>query len=174
MLSTDLMRSGAVGFGLGGVAWIVSGLLVVFGNPIVGPHPVYFLFVLVALLLTSVGLMGLHALQEGSYGRIGRVGLYAILLAFAVQALGTAGSLSGSSVLGWVVPPVGLSIKMVGFVLYGVATVRAGILPRRYGVALVVLAPVSVILLAYGNIWTGLVLMILGYGLWRRREASGR
>ena len=68
MLSTDLMRSGAVGFGLGGVAWIVSGLLVVFGKPIVGPHPVYFLFVLVALLLTSVGLMGLHALQEVATG----------------------------------------------------------------------------------------------------------
>jgi hypothetical protein len=78
----------------------------------------------------------------------------------------------GSSALVWLVSPIGLSVKLVGFVLYGVATLRARVLPRWYGVALIVLVPVSVVLLAYGNIWTGLVLLVLGYALWLRMGAS--
>jgi hypothetical protein len=172
VLSSDLVRSGAIGFVLGGTAWVVSGLLVVFGHPIMGPHPVYFLAFVAALLLTSAGLMGLHALQEGSYGRVGRAGLYTILFAFATQALGTAVLLSRSSAFVLLVFQVGLLAKLAGFVLYGAATLQAGVLPRWYGLTLIVLVPVSVGLLLYGNIWTGLVLMILGYALWLRRGKS--
>jgi hypothetical protein len=89
MAASNHVRWGAIGFLLGGLVWVVSGLLIVFGSRIMGPHPVYFLLFVVALLLTSAGLIGLHALQEGSYGLIGQVGLYTVLLAFALQALGT-------------------------------------------------------------------------------------
>ena len=88
MAASNHVRWGAIGFLLGGLVWVVSGLLIVFGSRIMGPHPVYFLLFVVALLLTSAGLIGLHALQEGSYGLIGQVGLYTVLLAFALQALG--------------------------------------------------------------------------------------
>ena len=154
MAASNLVRWGAICFLLGGLAWVVSGLLIVFGSRIMGPHPVYFLLFLIALLLTSAGLIGLHALQEGSYGLIGQVGLYTVLLAFALQALGTVALLSGSSTLAWLVSPVGLLVKLVGFVLYGVA--------------LITLVPFSVALLVYGNIWTGLVFLVLGYALWLR------
>jgi hypothetical protein len=63
---------------------------------------------------------------------------------------------------------VGILFKLVGFVLYGVATLQAKVLPRWYGVALITLVPFSVALLVYGNIWTGLVLLVLGYALWLR------
>ena len=172
MPPSNLVWWGIIGFVLGGIVWIVSGLLVVLAHPITGPRPIYFLLFVVALLLTSVGLIGLHALQEGSYGLIGRAGLYTILLAFGAQTLGTADLLWGSSALVWLVSPVGLSVKLVGFVLYGVVTLRARVLPRWYGVALILLIPVSVALLAYGNIWTGLVLLVLGYALWLRTGAS--
>lgn len=165
---SNLVWWGAVGLVLGGVVWVLSGLLIVFARPVMGPHPVYFLLFFIALLLTSAGLIGLHALQEGSYGIIGRAGLYTVLLAFGAQALGTAVLLSGSSALVWLVSPVGLLIKLVGFTLYGAATLQAKVLPSWYGVALIALVPVSVLLLAYGNIWTGLVLMVLGYELWLR------
>jgi hypothetical protein len=165
MAASNHVRWGAIGFLLGGLVWVVSGLLIVFGSRIMGPHPVYFLLFVVALLLTSAGLIGLHALQEGSYGLIGQVGLYTILLAFALQALGTVVLLSGSSAI---VSPVGILVKLVGFVLYGVATLQAKVLPRWYGVALITLVPFSVALLVYGNIWTGLVLLVLGYALWLR------
>ncbi len=170
MAASNPVRLGAICFLLGGLAWVVSGLLIVFGSRIMGPHPVYFLFVVVALLLTSAGLIGLHALQEGSYGLIGQVGLYTVLLAFALQALGTVMLLSGSSVLVWLISPVGLLVKLVGFVLYGVATLQAKVLPRWYGVALIILVPFSVALLVYGNIWTGLILLVLGYALWLRTD----
>lgn len=168
MAASNLVRWGAICFLLGGLVWVVSGLLIVFGSRIMGPHPLYFLLFVVALLLTSAGLIGLHALQEGSYGLIGQVGLYTVLLAFALQALGTVMLLSGSSALVWLMSPVGLLVKLVGFVLYGVATLQAKVLPRWYGVALITLVPFSVALLVYGNIWTGLVLLVLGYALWLR------
>jgi len=45
-------------------------------------------------------------------------------------------------------------------------------LPPWYGVLLIVLMPILLLLGVYGNIWRGLVLMVLGYGLWMHRGAS--
>jgi hypothetical protein len=59
--------------------------------------------------------------------------------------------------------------KLVGFVLYGAATVQGRVLARWYGVLLIIFMPVFLLLGAYGNIWVGLVLMVLGYGLWMQR-----
>jgi hypothetical protein len=161
---------------LGGAAWAASGLLLVaFGHPVMGPHPAYFWSSVVALPPTLAGLMGLHALQEGRCGRVGRAGLYAILLAFALQDAEVAALLSGNPTLGWIASPAGLLVEFVGFALYGSATLRAGVLPRPCGLALMVLVPVSVALLAYGNLWRGLVLLVVGYALWRRKDVpAGR
>ncbi len=148
MAASNLVRWGAISFLLGGLVWVVCGLLIVFGSRIMGPRPVYFFLFVVALLLTSAGLIGLHTLQEGSYRLIGQVGLYTVLLAFAFQALGMVVLLSGSSALVWLVSPVGLLVKLVGFVLYGVATLQAKVLPRWSGVALITLVSFSVALLA--------------------------
>ena len=155
---------------LGGVAWVASGYLIVFGHPLLGPHPLYFLSCLIALPLTYAGLMGLHALQEGHYGRGGLVGLYTLLIAFALQTVDVAALLEGNTALVSTAYSVGLVAKLVGFVLFGTATLQAGVLPRWYGVALITLVPVSLILLAYGNVWTGLVLLILGYVLWWQKD----
>ncbi len=172
MSSSDLIRWGAIGFMLGGVVWVVVGILDASRDPFTFPGPVAFLLLIVALLLSALGLVGLHALQEGSYGRIGgygRIGLagfYTALVAIAVQILGAVGLLWGSGALGWLVAPVGSSAKLVGFVLYGAATVQARVLPRWYGVLLIVFMPISAALGAYGNIWVGLVSLVLGYVLW--------
>jgi membrane protein implicated in regulation of membrane protease activity len=61
---------------------------------------------------------------------------------------------------------------LVGFVLYGVATLRAGVLPRWYGLALALSMPVSLPLGVYGTTLFGLILAVLGYALWSRREAT--
>jgi hypothetical protein len=155
---------------LGGIAWATSGYLIVFGHPILGPHPLYFLSCVVALPLTSAGLIGLHALQEGHYGREGLVGLYTLLMAFALQAVDVAALLAGNTALVSMAYPAGLVAKLVGFVLVGVATLQAGVLPRWYGVALITLVPFSLILLAYANVWTGLVLLLLGNALWWQKD----
>jgi hypothetical protein len=57
---------------------------------------------------------------------------------------------------------------LVGFVLYGIATLRARVLPRWYGLALIVALPVSLPLAGYGTALFGLILLALGYALWLR------
>jgi hypothetical protein len=125
----------------------------------------------VAHLLLAVGLVGLHALQKGSYGRLGRAGFYIALVAIAARVLGAVVFLAGSSALEWISLPATLGM-LVGFVLYGVATLRARVLPRWYGLALIVSLPVSLPVAVYGTVLFGLFLVVLGYVLWLRRDAT--
>jgi hypothetical protein len=156
---------------LGGAMWAVLGLGPVVGylQAIPGREDVV-LFVL-ALLLTAAGLVGLHALQSNSYGLLGRAGFYIALAAVAARILGAVVFLAGSSALEWISLP-GTAGMLVGFVLYGIATVRASVLPRWYGLALIVSMPVSLPLGGYGTALFGLILVGLGYVLWLRRGAA--
>jgi hypothetical protein len=172
MSSSELVRWGAISFMVGGAVWVLVGLLDVIRSPLAPPGPVALVLLIVGLVLSALGLVGLHALQGGSYGRIGLAGLYTALGAIAAQVLGAAVLLAGSAALGWLISPVGLLAKLVGFVLYGAATVQGRVLARWYGVLLIIVMPVFLLLGAYGNIWLGLVLMVLGYGLWMQRGTS--
>jgi hypothetical protein len=171
MGSSGLVRWGAIGLMLGGAVWIVLGLSALFGylEAIPGREDVV-LFV-VALLLTAVGLLGLHALQGGSYGLLGRVGLYVALVAMAARLSGALVYLAGSTALEWISWPGTLGM-LVGFVLYGLATLRAGVLPRWYGLALIFSMPVSLPLAVYGTTLFGLILVVLGYVLWLRKGST--
>src|SRR5215210_3714254 len=137
MASSGLIRWGAIGLMLGGVTWLVLGLSIVFGylQAVPGREDVW-LFI-VALLFTAAGLVGLHTLQRGSYGLLGRVAVYLVLVAIAARILGAAVFLAGRSALELISSPATLGM-FVGLVLYGVATLRAGVLPRWYGLALTV------------------------------------
>jgi hypothetical protein len=171
MRSSGLVRWGAISLMLGGAVWIVLGLsaLFVYLQAIPGREDVV-LFA-VALLLTAVGLLGLHALQEGSYGLLGRVGLYVALVAMAARLSGALVYLAGSTALEWISWPGTLGM-LVGFVLYGLATLRAGVLPRWYGLALIFSMPVSLPLAVYGTALFGLILVVLGYVLWLRKGST--
>jgi hypothetical protein len=168
MATSGLIRWGAIGLMLGGVTWVVLGLSALVGylQAIPGREDVV-LFV-VALLLTAAGLVGLHTLQNDSYGLLGRAGFYIALAAVAARILGAVVFLAGSSALEWISLPGTLGM-LVGFVLYGVATVQARVLPRWYGLALIVVLPVSLPLAGYGTALFGLTLLVLGYVLWLRR-----
>lgn len=171
MAAPGLVRWGAIGFMLSGVMWLVLGLSALFGylQAIPGREDVV-LFV-VALLLSAAGLVGLHTLQRGSYGLLGRAGFYLALTAVAARILGAVVFLAGSSALEWISFPGTLGM-LVGFVLYGFATLQARVLPRWYGLALIVSMPVSLPLAVYGTALFGLILVVLGYVLWLRRGAT--
>lgn len=171
MASSGLIRWGAIGLMLGGATWLVLGLSIVFGylQAIPGREDVV-LFV-VALLFTAAGLVGLHTLQRGSYGLLGQVGFYTALVAITGRVLGAMVFLAGSSALEWISLPATLCM-LVGFVLCGVAMLRARVLPRWYGLALIVSMPVSLPLAVYGTALFGLILVVLGYGLWLHRGAA--
>ncbi len=68
--------------------------------------------------------------------------LYIALAAIAARISGAVVFLAGSSSLEWISLPGTLGM-LVGFVLYGVATLQAGVMPRWYGFALLVSMPVS-------------------------------
>lgn len=171
MAASGLIRWGAIGLMLSGVMWVVLGLAALVGylQAIPGREDVV-LFV-VALLLTAAGLVGLHTLQSDSYGLLGRAAFYIALAAVAARILGAVVFLAGSSALEWISLP-GTSGMLVGFVLYGVATVQARVLPRWYGLTLIVSMPVSLPLAEYGTMLFGLILLVLGYVLWLRRGAA--
>ena len=171
MQSLGPVRWAATGFLLGGAVWLVLGLSNVFGylQAIPGREDVALL--VLALLLTAAGLAGLHALQKESHGLVGRAGFYVALASLAARALGAVTFLLGSSALDWVSLPGTLGM-LLGFVLYGLATLRAGVLPRWYGLALALSVPASLPLAVYGTALFGLILVILGLALRSRRGAA--
>jgi hypothetical protein len=61
---------------------------------------------------------------------------------------------------------------LVGFALYGAATLRARVLPRWCGVVFIIAFPITALLEEYGNIWFGLGWLALGYMVWSQRDTS--
>jgi len=155
--------------------WLVLGLSAVFGYLQAMPGREDVVLFVVALLFTAVGLVGLHTLQRGSYGLLGQAGFYVALVAIVGRILGAVVFLAGSSALERISFPATLCM-LVGLVLYGGATLRARVLPRWYGLALIVSMPVSLSLATYyGTVLFGLILVVLGYVLWlRRRTVTGQ
>lgn len=105
---------------------------------------------------------------EGELRAIRRAGFYTVIVASLAQILGVVVLLAGSTALEWLVFPVGLLGVVVGFVLYGAATLQARVLPRWCGVGFIVGLPAWVVLGEYGGILFGLLWLTLGYLLWSR------
>lgn len=177
MSSSDLVRWGGIAAMAAGVVWIAIGLLgLVVENP--GVSPLVNVLFMVAVLLVLVGLVGFHALQKRNYGSIGRVGFYTIIVAILGLVLGWLAIFAGASAaLVWFVLPASTLAVLLGFVLYGAATLEAKVLPRWCGIALIIAVPVLVALggisgspgISIGYVWFGLVWLTLGYSLWSQR-----
>jgi hypothetical protein len=170
VLSSDTVRWGAISLVSSGVVWIGSNFVAFsVADPITGAGRSYFALYVVALLLLVMGLIALHELQKASYGGMGRAGFYAVVVASLAQVLGLVVFLAGSSALLWLVSPVGSFCLLVGWVLYSAATLQAGVFAWWYGVLLLLSLPVSLVLTLFGNMFFGLVLLVLGYALGTNR-----
>jgi hypothetical protein len=160
---SGLIRWGGVAAMLAGIVFLVDEIL-----NLMNPAPYLDIMFIVAMLLVVAGLVGFHTLQIESYGRIGQAAFYTVVVSSLSQLLGLVLLLSGSTALLWLVS-VGTLGVLVGFVLYGAATLQAKVLPRWCGVAFIVAFPVAVLLGGYAYFWLGFVWLALGYALWSRR-----
>jgi hypothetical protein len=172
---SNLVRWGAAGFVLSGVVWLVAGFIAAFlmRSPVTGIVYYYVALGIVARLLLGLGIVGLYILQKERYGSLGRAGFYTILVALAAQILGALASLAGIQALAWLISPVGLLVLIVGFVLLGVASLQARVLPRWYSILLIIFVPVSAVLgfVRLGELLLGVLLLVLGFVLWQQGEA---
>ena len=123
--SSRIARWGAIGLVQASVIWVVLGLSSVVGYLQAIPGREDVVLFIVAMLLTAASLVGLHTLQKDSYGRLGRTGFYVALAAIAAHVLGAVLYLAGDSAFQWLSSPVGAFGMLTGFVLYGIATLRA-------------------------------------------------
>jgi len=178
--SSNLVRWGGIAAALAGLIFIV---LLVLTNPQQGlaPDTVFsgspsMVLFLGALLGQMVGVAGLHALQRGHYGRLGTVGSLVAFAGFALEFIAfialslLGGPSSAVNVVLALLLLLGILAPFVGLVLLGVATLRARVLPRWFGVllivgmfvvALLVEAQLVVVgLVAYGVFW-----ILVGYEL---------
>ena len=92
-------------------------------------------------------------------------------MATLAQVVGLIFLLLGSTALEWIVFPVGTSAVLIGFVLYGAATLQARVLPRWCRIGIIV-GPFMFLLGEFGGIMFGLLWLALGYMLWSQRDTS--
>jgi len=168
MASWDLSMWLGLAAMVGGVLWAAQNVLVLTVEEIRWTEGVF----LVALLLVLAGVFGFHFLQADRYGVIGRAGLWTIFAATLVQEVGLLIFIFGDATLFWLVSPVGYVAMIVGYVLFGAATLQAGVLPRWCGLALLLGEPVTYLLGDYGGLVFGLMWVALGYVLWSLRGVS--
>ena len=170
---------GAPGALLAGAAWIAAAA-VAYSAIASGEPPYSYLDEAaygVALAASLAGLGGLHARQaSGRGGRLGAAGLFAALVGAALLSAGSALAALAGGALDWL-PGLGLLGLLLGFVLSGVATFRAGLLPRWCGLLLIVCLPLAGVLAsALGEaalgVSLGLSWLALGYVLSTRRDLS--
>ena len=171
MAASDLIRWGGLAAIGAGVLFIVYSLL----GAAVGKGDEPGLLDILAILgyvLQVVGLLGFHALQGRNYGRIGRAGLYTTIASLVIFEVVLVVSLVGGDVgLGWLAA-VGVLGGLVGFALYGAATLQARVLPRWCGILFIILVPVGILLGDLQPIWGGLVWLALGYALWSHSSGA--
>ncbi len=166
---------------LAGVAWIASFVVGLAsegqGSEIFGISSFYLIEGLTGLALAStlVGLLGLHARQAASYGVLGTVGFLAALAGTILVLANVLLIRVAERNLLDLLLLLGLVGMLLGFVLLGIATLRARVLPQWTGVALILVLPVAALLGDYGGgLVLGIVWLALGYVLLSARTLGSR
>jgi len=186
MLTSRLVGWGAVGGMAAGVAWALSGV-VAFVFPGEGPGPIgstSSYLIESAHGIATVGmlawLVGLNARQAPRYGRLGTASFAAAFVGTALVLLSillvlVSGDRLGESVLTAIFGSGTLLGWLVGFALLGVATFRAKILPRWYGLLITAQFPLvfgAASSYDVGGTLFGLFWLVLGYVLWTWRDMT--
>lgn len=95
-------------------------------------------------VLTMITLTGVHQTQRDRLGRGGHAAFGVLGIAMLLVLLGNVGTVLGIGALEVLGFPLGAMLWLLAMVPAGVATYRAGVLPRRVGVLMALLEPLSI------------------------------
>jgi hypothetical protein len=171
MASSKLVRVGAVGAAVAAAGYVAMfAVEMTMAGDLDQPLPNVPL--VVGLAGTLLAILGLHALQRGSYGRLGMVGFLATFVSSLVALVGllilvTTDPASSTDVddLGFIGSVLGRYLSLIGFALLGIATLQAWVLPRWCGWLIAVGLPISMLGLPF--IGEGITWALVGYALFR-------
>jgi hypothetical protein len=200
MSTSNLVRGGGLAVLLGGLLWGMQKIgwqLFIGGqDPRAYPQPAATMLWVMGLIAAILILIGLPALYMRQAEQAGRLGLIAFVVVFAGMALVTGNAYFGTFIQAGladlitmaegagltVQEPVAagvgfvatLGLYLLGWILFGLASLKAGVLPR-WAAALVMAGLVlGFLFLATGISWLGLPLTeigiaALGFALWREK-----
>ena len=165
----------------GGIAGIVAGLgYLVQAVIVLMPHKEVFsgtlvyvleVVVMIALLATIFGLMGLHSLAQNHYGKPGTIGFWLAAIGTGLMTIGAiAAPLAGENSPGFdVLGSIflgGVWFTLIGYIVLGIMAWRGKVLPLWVGLALILGFPLSMFLSPLGGgILFGLAWLGAGYFL---------
>ncbi|CAN5582833.1 hypothetical protein BH24CHL1_BH24CHL1_02730 [soil metagenome] len=164
--TVDLVRWDWLAAILAGVAFVVEGVIY-----LIEPGRLQEPVLLAGYILVAIGLAGFHALQKDKAGRLGQAGFYLSVAGSVAAAVAVSGSLIAGLDLE-LLHGVGFLLMIVGYLLYGTATLRAKVLPRWYGVTFLLTWPLAIAAGEYTVFVVGVIWMALGYALRWRVDAS--
>ena len=185
-MSLRTLRSLAYAAIAGGACWIVLALWAVLtasaseqDNPNgaltdAGDYLGYTVFAC-ALGLTVAGLLALHLHQRGADGRLGRLGAAVAMLGCGAQCVVIAGVIVNGEDTSWfgVAAPLAILTWILGSVAFGVATRRAGVLPRWAGTALPLVTFLAIPGSEFGtSVLIGAFLIVVGMRIARATGAA--
>ncbi len=204
MSTANLIRSSGLICLLAGVLHVLAALLHPVGEDLAAVNSpnwvlAHFLY-WASVILLLFGLMGLSARQADKAGRLGLVGfvlafigtaIVGVFLFFAATSMPLIAATAPDRFTQLTEPPVfalpvfGITFGL-GFVLFGVATMRAGVLPRWSGLLLLIGILLSMaegspiertllhVIVTIGHVLLGLSLAWMGYALWSEKREPAR
>lgn len=191
MSSSTVIRWGGLAGVLGGALWSVLGplTLVAAESPILGlDENDYTGLLAVAALLLLISLVGLHVQHSGRFRWLGWTGSAISFLGLALLATGTAVQAWINLLRGGYLALLGSFVLGLGLMLFGIATIRAKVLPgwlRAAPLLLGILSPMQYIFIGIASLifgdGPGLVLWVLfglgwaslGHALWSDAPEPG-
>jgi hypothetical protein len=178
--SSNLLRWGGIAAVIGGVLYVLTGIMGLFASQeeVFDSFIDYLIEVLFVLALvgTLVAIAGLHVLQKERYGPLGAAGSLTAFVGHVLLLVAAAATtLAGREALG-IVFLLGSLVALVGLTLLGAMTLRARVLPKWCGVLLIVGLPLTVFLDIVmgggGGIVFGVVWALVGYALLATRGGA--
>lgn len=139
---------------LSGMAFLAEGVLYQAGQ-----EAFQDVLLAIAYALAAAALVGFNGLQRQKYGVAGRLGSYVVPLGWVTALVGVVSGIEAAH-------GVGFLVALVGYLLYGVGSLRARVLPRWCRGVLVAVGPLSLLAGDYTTIALGLMWIPLGAAVW--------